>query len=117
MNKYAYSYIPIIEGERLVGVFSENTVFSYIVHTGNISLEKDVKIREFCEFIPISKHESESFEFVPRDTLVIDIEDMFAKELRQDKRLAVVFITDSGDPNEKLLGLVTAWDVAGYREE
>ena len=42
---------------------------------------------------------------------------MFAKELKQDKRLAVVFITDSGDPNEKLLGLVTAWDVAGYRHE
>ncbi len=117
MNKYAYSYIPIIEGERLVGVFSENTVFSYIVHTGNVSLEKDVKIREFCDFIPIDKHESESFEFVPRDTLVIDIEEMFAKELKQDKRLAVVFITDSGDPNEKLLGLVTAWDVAGYRHE
>ena len=80
-------------------------------------LAKDAKIRDFSDFIPIDRHESESFAFVSRDTLVIDIEDMFAKELRQEKRLAVVFITDNGDPNEKLLGLVTAWDIAGYREE
>lgn len=117
MNKYAYTYIPIIESGRLVGVFSENTVFSYIVHTGNLSLEKGMKIREFAEFIPINKHESESFEFVSKGTLVIDIEEMFAKELKQGKRLAVVFITANGDPKEKLLGLVTAWDVAGYRED
>ncbi len=78
-------------------------------------LEKEAKIRDFSEFIPIDKHESESFEFVSRETTVIDIEEMFAKELRQEKRLAVVFITDNGDPNEKILGLVTAWDVAGCR--
>ncbi|NLA85224.1 MAG: CBS domain-containing protein [Clostridiales bacterium] len=117
MNKYAYTYVPIIEDERLIGVFSENTVFSYIVNTGNVLLDKDAKIKEFSKFIPIDKHESESFAFVSRGTPVIDIEDMFAKELRQGKRLAVVFITDTGDPDEKLLGLITAWDIAGYREE
>ncbi len=117
MNKYAYTHVPIIEDGRFVGVFSENTVFSYIVNSVNGLLEKEAKIRDFSEFIPIDKHESESFEFVSRETTVIDIEEMFAKELRQEKRLAVVFITDNGDPNEKLLGLVTAWDVAGYREE
>jgi len=117
MNKYAYTHVPIIEEGRFVGVFSENTVFSYIVNSMDCLLAKDAKIRDFSDFIPIDRHESESFAFVSRDTLVIDIEDMFAKELRQEKRLAVVFITDNGDPNEKLLGLVTAWDIAGYREE
>jgi hypothetical protein len=61
------------------------------------------------------KNESESFVFVHKDTLVIDIEEMFANELKEGKRLAVVFITKNGDPNEKILGLVTAWDVAGCR--
>ena len=117
MNKYAYTHVPIIEEGRFVGVFSETTVFSYIVNSMDCLLAKDAKIRDFSDFIPIDRHESESFAFVSIDTLVIDIDDMFAKELRQEKRLAVVFITDNGDPNEKLLGLVTAWDIAGYREE
>jgi len=116
MNKYTYTHVPIIEDGKLVGVFSENTVFSYIVNTGDVLLEKDAKIREFSEFIPIDKHVSESFAFVPRDTLVIDIEEMFADELKDGKRLAVVFMTNNGDLNEKILGLITAWDVAGYRE-
>ena len=78
-------------------------------------MERDAKIREFSEFIPIDKHESESFVFVHKDTLVIDIEEMFANELKEGKRLAVVFITKNGDPNETILGLLTAWDVAGCR--
>jgi predicted transcriptional regulator len=117
MNNKTYTYVPIIEDGRLFGVFSENTVFSYIVNTGDVILAKEVKIREFSKFIPVDKHESESFTFVSKDALVIDIEDMFSKELKHDKRLAVVFITHNGDLNEKILGLITAWDVAGYREE
>jgi len=117
MSKYAYTHVPIIENGKFVGVFSENTIFSYIVNTGDILLEKDVKIREFSEFIPIDKHESETFAFVSRDTLVIEIEEMFAHELIDGKRLAVVFITNNGNLNEKILGLVTAWDLVGYREK
>ena len=83
-NKYAYTHVPIIEEGRFVGVFSENTVFSYIVNSMDCLLAKDAKIRDFSDFIPIDRHESESFAFVSRDTLVIDIEDMFAKELRQE---------------------------------
>ena len=31
--------------------------------------------------------------------------------------MATVFITQNGKQNEKLLGLITAWDVAGYSDE
>ncbi|NLI59560.1 MAG: hypothetical protein GX387_13835 [Clostridium sp.] len=77
---------------------------------------QDVKIREFYEFIPMARHESESFAFVSREALVMDIEVMYAEQLQQGKRLAVVFITHSGKENEEILGLVTAWDIAGYQE-
>lgn len=117
MKEYGYSHIPVVEDGRLLGIFSENTIFSYIVNTGNLSLEKDVKVRQFSEFIPIDKHQSETFAFVSRDALALEVEEMFAKKLRKGKRLAVVFITETGDPREKVLGLVTVWDIAGYREE
>ena len=53
MNKYAYTYVPIIEDERLIGVFSENTVFSYIVNTGNVLLDKDAKIKSSLNLSPL----------------------------------------------------------------
>jgi predicted transcriptional regulator len=114
MNNNTYTHVPVVEDGMFFGVFSENTIFSYMTKKEEIILERDVKIREFIEQIPIDKHESEFFEFVPRDTLVVDIEEMFQKELMDRKRLAVVFITQNGKPNEKLIGMVTAWDIAGY---
>lgn len=41
---------------------------------------------------------------------------MFQKQLQNKKRLSVVFITETGEASEKILGLITAWDVAGYKE-
>jgi CBS domain-containing protein len=117
MNDNIFTHVPILEYGKLIGVFSENTVFSYIVNTGDILLEKDIKIAEFSEFIPIDKHESESFVFVSRNALVIDVEDMFIQQFQKGKRLAVVFITHSGNPKEQLLGLITPWDMAGYEEK
>lgn len=116
MNKNTYTHVPVIENERITGVFSENSVFSYMVKNEDVLIEKDVKIKEFADFIPLEKHESEFFRFVSKNKLVIDIEEMFQKELVNKKRLSVVFITETGKPTEKILGLITAWDVAGYKE-
>ena len=41
---------------------------------------------------------------------------MFEEELRDNKRLSVIFITEAGKTTEKILGMITAWDIAGYKE-
>lgn len=115
MNDNIYTHVPVIENGILIGVFSENTIFSYMATNGDIILEKDVRISEFKDFIPIAKHQSEFFEFISRDSTIIDVEGLFQKDLQDKKRLAVVFITQNGAPNEKILGMITAWDIAGYR--
>lgn len=114
MNKNTYTHVPVVEDEKIIGVFSENTVLSYIADKEEMLLINDALIKDFLDFIPFDKHGSEYFEFVSKDTLVFDIEDIFKKGLKNNKRIATVFITENGSENEKLLGLVTAWDVAGY---
>lgn len=117
MNKKTYTHVPVVENGSLIGVFSENTIFSYMAAIGDVLIERDTKIEEFAEFIPIDKHVSEYFKFAPKDALVIDIEEIFKEELQNKKRLSVVFITETGKPTEKILGLITAWDIAGYEEK
>lgn len=73
-------------------------------------------IREFIDFIPFDKHESEYFAFVSKDALLIDVEEIFKDGLKDNKRIATVFITETGNEKEKLLGLITAWDLAGYEK-
>jgi len=114
MNKHTYTHVPVLKDGKLVGVFSENTIFSFLVKEQILATDDTISIQEFADLIPVDKHESEYFEFVPRDTLVTDIEEMFQNGLKDQKRISVVFITETGKSSEKILGLVTAWDIAGY---
>jgi predicted transcriptional regulator len=114
MNKNTYTHVPVIEEDKIIGVFSENTVFSYIASNEDVLLEKEELVGEFSDFIPLDDHESEYFEFVPKDALIVDIKEKFQKGLKNKKRLSTIFITETGSEKEKLLGLVTAWDLAGY---
>ena len=49
---------------------------------------------------------------MPRKATVADVEELFAEEIKDQKRLAAVFITETGKAGEKILGLVTPWDLA-----
>lgn len=113
MNDKVYTHVPVLEGKKMVGVFSENTILSYLSHHKEAIILKDMKVKEFAEFIPLEKHLSESFEFVGRDALLIDVEELFKKALIGRRRIGMVFITNSGKKDEELLGLLTSWDVAG----
>ncbi|NLO87891.1 MAG: CBS domain-containing protein [Firmicutes bacterium] len=112
MIENSYTHVPVLQGETLAGVFSENTVFSYLARHHICALDRDICIGEFAEFIPLNKHVSERFEFVPRKATVADVEELFAEEIKDQKRLAAVFITETGKAGEKILGLVTPWDLA-----
>lgn len=114
MKKNHYTHVPILENDILVGVFSENTIFSYVAENHMILVENDTKIWEYSKFTPIHKHTNELFMFAHRGTTVFEIEDIFREQYKDNKRVESVFITENGKENEKILGLITPWDVATY---
>ena len=113
MNDKVYTHVPVMDGDKMIGVFSENTILSYLVHNKDSIIMQDARISEFKDFVPLDKHPSEYFEFVGRNALLIEVEEIFRRGLISKRRIAVVFITENGNPDEKLLGLITAWDIAG----
>ncbi len=112
----SYTHIPIIEEGKIIGIFGENTLFCYLAKTKDCIITNDFTMREFREFLSVEKHLNEYFEFVPRDALITEIEEIFEKGLKSLKRIAVVYITEHGKPDEKLLGMITSWDLAGSRQ-
>ena len=114
MSDKVYTHVPVIQNDKFVGVFSENVVFSYLVENEIASVDKDIQIREFKDFLPIEKHSSEIFKFLPRDTLFSDVQELYTKELKIKRRLGAVFITHNGKKDESILGMLTAWDIAAY---
>lgn len=113
MNQKTYTHVPVLDEKKMIGIFSENTILSYLSHHKEALILKDMKIEEFKDFIPLNKHLSETFEFVGRHALLLDVEELFRKNLALRKRVGMVFITNSGKKDEELLGILTSWDIAG----
>ena len=111
MNDKRYTYVPVIDKNQLIGIFSENTLFSYLIHKN--PLNDQILMRDLGEYIPLEKHRNEYFKFVDRDCLFWEAEEMFKETVNNGKRLAVVYITEHGRKEEYILGMLTAWDVAG----
>ena len=79
----------------------------------NAPMDDNMKFSDMDGYLPLQNHETEFFRFVGRDTPVAEIEDIFAAAQKEPKRLGLVFVTHSGQPTEKLLGIISAWDMAG----
>ena len=114
MAKRLFSYVPILDEQKhVIGIFSENTVFLYLTRNEICAVDSNTKISEFAEFTPVRQHANEYFEFVGRNATLAAVKDLFGTGLVERKRLGAVFITENGKENEAILGMVTAWDVAG----
>lgn len=115
MQKNVFTHIPILQDGIVVGVFSENTVFSYLIDEGIIGIEGDTKFSDLKEYLPLEKHRSESFRFVPQHIEAEKVRLLFEKALEEQDRIGLVFTTRTGKSDEPLLGIITAWDIAGAK--
>lgn len=113
MIEHTYTHIPILENGVVVGVFSESTILSYLVDEEIIEINDSIRFSDLEKYLKVEKHKSESFRFVSIDTLKAKLDEIFANALEHGDRIGMVFVTHSGKKTEKILGLITAWDLAG----
>lgn len=111
MEKRGYSHAPVLAGEKLAGVFSVTTVFSYSL-TG-AHLTSDTRISEFGTLLDISARASGRFLIMDKGVSYLDVRKEFERQADRNQRLAAVFLTLTGTADGALLGILTPWDVLG----
>ena len=114
MEKNGYSHIPIMENGSFVGVFSTSTVFTYVLNPQGKQIGYNTSISELRDLLPIKAH-SENYEFVSRDTTLSEVRQKFETYKGRNKRVSVIFVTENGSERERLLGMLTPWDVLGEK--
>jgi CBS domain-containing protein len=112
MEKHTYTHIPILENGIVRGVFSENTLLSYLVDDGIVDIDDSLKFSDISKYLPIENHSAESFRFIPKDALLYDVKTLFEETLKNSDRIGMVFLTQNGKQAESVIGILTAWDVA-----
>lgn len=111
MEKNGYSHIPVMREGRFFGVFSIGSVFRYQLRGGK-PLTESTTLREIGKFLDVGEH-LENYEFVPKNASYGYVRRKFEQVKGKNQRVAVIFITENGRPGERLLGMLTPWDVLG----
>ncbi len=110
MNAEGFSHIPVLDNGIFEGVFSSRTVFSYILSNFNKPVTRQTTIKEMKELLPIKTNQG-NYEFCGKGLTLFEAREKFTEVHERNKRLAVIFITENGRESEKILAMLTPWDV------
>lgn len=112
MEDRGFSHIPILKNGKFYGVFSVGAVFRYLLHNGGKGISESSTLADLDQQIQLREH-TENYEFVSARETYITVRKKFERVRGKSKRVAVIFVTETGSPNQKLLGMLTPWDVLG----
>jgi predicted transcriptional regulator len=113
INECDYSQFPVYEGDRFIGLLTENGITRWLArHTVT-----NLTLIEFEEILITNVLPEEEVRtncsFIVRDKSVDEVVEQFSDNLF----LEAVLITQNGKESKKLLGIATRWDILKYLQQ
>ena len=111
IKEHSYKQIPILNDGVLVGIFSAKTLLDIMISAEGTSIDSSVSFNDICKYVAVDE-EDKTYAFVSQDMLVSDIGLMYKDNLSKTDRINIIFVTHSGKSTERILGIITAWEIA-----
>ena len=111
MQRNDYSYIPVVEDHRIVGVFSTKTIMRIVAENNTANVSNDLKFNEIMDYIRLVEEINAHYGFIDTNTTLEDVSLKFQRSKTRRVRLDVLFITDNGRADGVLQGMVTPGDI------
>ncbi len=115
MKEKGLSHIPLLKKERVVGVFSVETVFQSVLD-GRAEIGPETRMKDLAAYLPLEKHMNHEYRFVHKGTTLQIAESMFQKGSGRARKLKLLLVTKNGEADTPLLGVVTPYDLMGQPE-
>ncbi len=113
MKERGFSHVPVLENRRLYGVLSPYTILEFITEQGMQIITEETKVGAMKDYLPIEKHKNEYYRFMSKQATFTDADEAFEKRDSKNRRLVVIFITETGSPDEPLIAMLTPYSVVG----
>lgn len=115
MAENTFTHVPVVNNGVFQWLLSESVFvqwLSEVIEKGEIITEA-TSVSQLKKYV---KKTNDDYMFLSRDADIYQIKEQFEKVTRERKdrnfkRLGVIFISNSGKETEKILGLITAWDI------
>lgn len=111
MQRNDYSYIPIVENHRIVGVFSTKTLMRLVAEKNGTGISETLKFKEIADFVQLKDESVAHYGFINPNMTVEDVGLKFQRSKTRKVRLDMLFITDNGRSDGLLQGMVTPGDL------
>lgn len=111
MKEKKFSNIPVVDNHRLKGVFTERTLFYYMLMNNDGVINKTMLMRDILTAMDLDNDPAQYFAFISKTSDVYAAIELFSKDSKNDKELEILFVTEQGLPHEAILGIVTHWDL------
>ena len=111
MTKRGLSNLPILYEGRVVGILSAASVLSYQSNHGFI-LNESTPVRELEKYTSLSAN-GKKYHFMKSGDPTLSAVSLIRSRFHKGERVAMILLTENGTKNEKLLGILTPWDVMG----
>ncbi len=112
MTKRGLSNLPILFEGRVVGVLSASAIVAYQSEKG-FTLNESTTVRDLERFTSLAAN-GKKYQFLKADDPTLSAVSMIRSRFRKGERVAMILLTENGTKNEKLLGILTPWDVMGF---
>ena len=107
ISEKEFSQFPIYRQGRYLGLLTENGITRWLAnHSTKVMtlVELDeVMVKDLLR----QEEQRLNYQFIPRETTLLDAENFFVR----NTLLEALLITEKGKSNEKLIGIITRWDV------
>jgi CBS domain-containing protein len=113
MNDRNISHVPILKDRRVVGDFSANCVFPFLLGAEDCHIDSSTRFRDLNKYLVLDAHPSETFKFIPYDEKLSYAEKLYEENYDNHDRIGLIFLTQNGKPDERLLGILTSWLILG----
>ena len=111
MQRNDYSYIPIVENYRIIGVFSTKTIMRLVAEHASLALSESLTFNDITDYIRLVDESNAHYGFVNPNVTVEDVSLKFQRSKTRRVRLDMLFITDNGRSDGQLQGMVTPVDI------
>lgn len=110
MRRDGLSHVPVLSGGRVQSVFSVDTVFQAVLD-GAVQPDEQTRIGDFELYLSLERHMNQSFVFVPESMSLGDAGALFDRAYDKNNKIKLLLVTKTGLPGERLLGVVSPYDL------
>ena len=109
MEKRNLSRVPILDGERVVGMLSTEAVFRLLLD--RFPLSDTTVVRDVAPYFALDSTPTVAYRFVAPETLLEDAEKLFSHAYGRNCKIRAILVTPAANPAGNLLGVLSPYDV------